>query len=99
MFLILTVVGAAGAGLLYAINPFPALGARAKNAAGILVAALVGVALSQAGVAAAWTLPEAWCTAFLVLWASNFQVGPDDLVWVRAVTSVGFVALLSQFFR
>ena len=99
MLLFLGVLGAAGASVVYAVNPWPALGARSKNAAGVAVAALIGAALWQAGAAAAWTFPEAWCGAFLLLWASQFEVGPDDLIWVRAVTSTALIVLLAQFFR
>ena len=99
MFMLLVVVGAAGASLLYVVNPWPALGARSKNAAGIAAAVLIGVALWQAGVAAAWIFPEAWCTAFVLMWASQFEVGSDDLIWARAAASTGLVLLLAQLFR
>jgi hypothetical protein len=33
------------------------------------------------------------------MWASQFEVGADDLVWVRAATSIALVVLLGQFFR
>jgi hypothetical protein len=99
MFLFLTAVGAAGAGLLYAVGPWPALGARIKNAAGIVAALLIGVALWQAGVAAAWIFPQAWCAAFLLMWASQFEAGSDDLIWVRATTATVLVLLLAQFLR
>jgi hypothetical protein len=99
VLLFLSVLGAAGASVAYAVNPWSALAVRSKNAAGIVVAALIGAALWQAGVAAAWTFPEAWCGAFLLLWASQFEVGLDDLTWVRAVAATGLVVMLAQFFR
>ena len=99
MLLFLVVAGATGASVVYAVNPWPALGVRSKNAAGIVVAALIGAALWQAGVAAAWTFLVAWYGAFLLLWASQFEVGPNDLTWVRSVTATAVVALMVQFFR
>ena len=99
LLLFWSVLGAAGASVVYAVNPSPALGVRSKNAAGVVVAALIGAALWQAGVAGAWTFPEAWCGTFLLLWGSQFEVGLDDLTWVRAVAATGLVVLLAQIFR
>jgi len=99
MFLFLTVVGAAGAGLLFAVNPWPALGARTKNTAGLVVAALIGAALWQSGIAFAWNFPAAWFAASLLMWACQFEVDPEDMVWLRVLTSTGLVVLLTQLFR
>lgn len=96
---LLTCLGAAGGSVVYAVNPWPTLGVRSKNAAGIGIAALIGLALWQAQVVAAWTLPEAWCGAFLLLWASKFEIGPVDPIWVRAATATALVILLAQLFR
>jgi hypothetical protein len=97
MFQILTLAGAAGGALFYAINF--GFGPRGRNAAGILIAIAIGLALWLGGVAGAWILPEAWCTTFLLLWASSLQIGPEDLIWVRSAASVGLVVLLAQLFR
>jgi hypothetical protein len=92
-------LGAGGGSVLYAVNLGPSLGARSKNAAGILLAALVGAILWNTGVSAAWTFPAAWCGAFLLLWASQFEVGTGDLTSVRAVAATALVILMMQFFR
>ena len=98
MIWLLTIVGAAGAGVLCALDTSPALGARSKNAAGIFAAALIGLALWRAGFTNAWVFSVAWCESFLLLWASTYQVGADDLIWVRVATSTGLVVLTGQFF-
>jgi hypothetical protein len=94
----MTTAGAAGASLLFAIDTEPALGARAKNAVGFAVATLIGALLWWVGLPWAWTMPLAWYVAFLLLWASHFEVGPNDMIWLRAATAIGLVALLTQFF-
>jgi energy-converting hydrogenase Eha subunit G len=99
MLLLLSIVGAAGASVVFAVNPSPALGVRTKNAAGMVVAALISIVLWQLGVAAYWMVPGAWCAAFLLLWASQFEISPDDLIWVRAAASTGVVVLLAHFFQ
>jgi hypothetical protein len=91
--------GGAGAGLLYAIDMSPALGARAKNAAGVLAAAAIGLAMWLGGAPNAWAFPLAWCAVFLLLWASAFEVGGDDALWARVAASTGLVVMLGQFFQ
>ena len=99
LLLLSAVAGAAGASVVYAVNPWPALSMQSRNAAGVAIAALIGAALWQAGVAAAWTFPQAWCGTFLLLWASQFEAGLGDLIWVRGVAATGFVVLMAEFFR
>lgn len=99
MFLLLVVVGGAGACLVYAVPPRTASGARIKNAAGIVVAVAIGAALSRTGITFAWNFPVAWCAAFLLMWAFQFGGDPEELIWLRALTSTGLVTLLAQFFR
>jgi hypothetical protein len=53
----LTLLGAGGAGVLYAAKPFPALNAQVRHVAGLLAALVAGVALWAAGVKFASALP------------------------------------------
>jgi hypothetical protein len=99
MIWLLTFVGAAGAGSLFAVDTSPALGARTKNTAGILVAVLIGLALWHGGIPAAWALPGAWCASFLLMGASAFQVGANDMIWMRVATSTVLVVMAGQFFQ
>jgi hypothetical protein len=99
MVTLLAVLGAAGASAIFAVNPWPALGMRTRNAAGLVVATLIAVALWLSGVTAIWIFPAAWGGALLLLWASQYEVGEDDLIWVRAAAATALVVLLAQFFR
>jgi hypothetical protein len=99
MFLHLTLAGAVGAGVLYAVDTQPALGARAKNAAGGLGAVLIGLLLWQSGIAAPWMLPVAWLSVFALLRISNLELAAIDLKWVRAATAVVLVLLIAHMFK
>jgi hypothetical protein len=99
MFSISTFLGAAGASLVYAAAPLPALDPRIRNIAGALAALGVGVVLWIAGAGFAWTFPTAWICALLLMWGSQYPVGPDDLIWVRVAATVVLVLLLAQSFR
>ena len=99
MIWLLTLVGAAGAASLHALDTSPALGARTKNAAGLLAAALVGLAMWLAGSPFACVLPAAWGAGFLLMWASTFEVGDNDMVWARVTASTLLVVLMGQFFQ
>jgi hypothetical protein len=65
----------------------------------MLLAALAGLALWLAGVPSAWALPEAWGAGFLLMWASGFEVGANDMVWMRVTAATVLVVLMGQFFQ
>jgi hypothetical protein len=67
MFMVWVALGAAGAGLVFAVYPWPAPGMRMKNAAWFLAAAAAGLIVWLFEVDKAWSFPVAWYAAFMLL--------------------------------
>jgi len=93
--MVLIVAGAAGAGLVYRLYPWPAPGMHVRNVIWLFAAAAVGFIAWLLGAVSAWSFPAAWYATFIVLQLSQHWVGPGRYVWPRVVGSAALVVCVA----
>ncbi len=90
------VLGVVGAGLVFAVYPWPAPGMRLKNAIWLIVAAAAGLIVWLFGVDSAWSFSAAWYAAFMLLQLSQLIIAPGEWVWGRVLCAAGLVFIVAR---
>lgn len=96
MMMVWIVVGAAGAGLVYGLYPWPALGMHVRNTIWLFAAAATGFIAWLLGAASAWCFLAAWYATFILLQLSQRWVGPGRYVWPRVAGSATLVVFMAR---
>jgi hypothetical protein len=89
------IAGAAGAGLVYRLYPWPAPGMHVRNVIWLFGTAAVGFIAWLLGAVSAWSFPAAWYATFILLQLSQHWVGPGRYVWLRVVASATLVVFMA----
>lgn len=96
MAMVWVALGAAAAGLVFALYPWPAPGMRLKNAAWFVVAAAASFIAWLFRVDAVWCFAAAWYATLLLLQLSQRFVAPGKWVVARVLCAVGLVILFAR---